>query len=90
MVTLAGPKQSDLLRAELPLVRRMPSSRAQDEYSVDFDRCMIVYSNHMPCHEADYGRRSPIAAFMLGDNRVQQQKFPAPARLQSAAIWAMN
>ncbi len=68
MVVVAEPKQSAHVCPDLRTVRRSSAPGGHEEHSVDFDRYMIVYSDHMDHDDAQLPRLAPITSLMLGHN----------------------
>ena len=74
MVAVLERKQTASVRRELRNAHHLPAAPSTDEYCVDFDRFMIVYSDHMDCEDNDLLRLSPITGLMLGRNSLPKDE----------------
>ncbi len=77
MVALMERKQVAYLRMELRNAHHLPAAPSTDEYCVDFDHFMIVYSDHMDCEGDDLLRLSLLTGLMLGHNSPSQDEQPS-------------
>ncbi len=77
MVTTMESTTAPRTRAQLHMAPHLPAVPAHDEYCVDFDRTMIVYSDHTDAEENDRIRLSPITALLLGDDSLSRGEAPS-------------
>ena len=74
MVMLAEAKQAAQPSHAVGLEEHNTAAQAaRDECSVDFDRTMIVYSDHMDHDDAQLSRLSPVTSLMLGHCLCSQE-----------------
>ncbi len=68
MVMVVESKQSAPVRNRRSVPHRASTASGQEECSADFDRYLIVYSDHMDHDDAQLPRLAPITSLMLGQD----------------------